>query len=576
MEMMRYLNWTMSYAGTQVGSFTQFDVSESNPRGGGALGDERYMVGRTRPYRFLQSDTTPANNHPAFSETSYTFADVAIEVGTIVGTVAATDDDDDTLAYTLTGTDAANFAIDANGQITVDTELTNSQAYSLNVVADDSTDTTSVVVSVTAIADTTPANNDPVFGDDSYAFSDVALAVGTVVGAIVATDDDNDTLTYSLVGAGASSFDIDSDGEITVVTALTYGEIYDFSGRVNDGTIDVDVSVTVTAIANTAPAFAESTYSFDDVAIAVDTIVGTVAATDEDNDTITYSLTGADDDKFDIDSNGQITAAEELDYETTYNFNVVANDGTDDTSVTVSVTAEEPPPPSTNIIEQTSLPTAQYDNAFIPVAYEDPDETDSPLAHKLTRSELQDLVDAPEQVNADWDETSGNAEILNKPTLAPSNAEQNVKSNWNSTSGDAQILNKPTTITSAQTTKLSGVDAGAEVNVKSDWDATSGDSEIENKPTLAPSNAEQNVLANWDASSGDAVILNKPTVPSSFAPTNAERNVKSDWDATSGDAEILNKPTNSAGGEDNVQADWDETDTNDDAYIDNKPTLAPS
>ena len=46
-------------------------------------------------------------------------------------------------------------------------------------------------------------------------------------------------------------------------------------------------------------------------------------------------------------------------------------------------------------------------------------------------------------VNADWDATSGDAEILNKPTLAPANAEQNVKSSWTASSGDAEILNKP-------------------------------------------------------------------------------------------------------------------------------------
>ena len=69
----------------------------------------------------------PTNTAPVFAETSYDFADVAIAVGTVVGTVAATDADNDTLSYSLTG---ASFAIDANGQITVAVELTNSQVYS--------------------------------------------------------------------------------------------------------------------------------------------------------------------------------------------------------------------------------------------------------------------------------------------------------------------------------------------------------------------------------------------------------------------------------------------------------------
>jgi len=61
------------------------------------------------------------------------------------------------------------------------------------------------------------------------------------------------------------------------------------------------------------------------------------------------------------------------------------------------------------------------------------------------------------QVNADWNATSGIAQILNKPTLAtvattgnyndlintPSIPAAQVQSDWNATSGLAQILNKP-------------------------------------------------------------------------------------------------------------------------------------
>ena len=68
-------------------------------------------------------------------------------------------------------------------------------------------------------------------------------------------------------------------------------------------------------------------------------------------------------------------------------------------------------------------------------------------------------------VNADWNATSGLAQILNKPTIpaAPVNAD------WNATSGLAQILNKPT-IPAAQ--------------VNADWNAASGVAQILNKPTI--------------------------------------------------------------------------------------------
>jgi hypothetical protein len=121
-------------------------------------------------------------------------------------------------------------------------------------------------------------------------------------------------------------------------------------------------------------------------------------------------------------------------------------------------------------------------------------------------------------------------------------AEVNVNADWNATSGDAQILNKPT-IPAAQ--------------VNSDWNSVSGVSQILNKPTI-PGAQEQ---SNWDETDSDkpTFIRNKPVVPTQtsdlinngnggageyfLTEANITPQVNSDWNATSGKAEILNKPT---------------------------------
>lgn len=90
------------------------------------------------------------------------------------------------------------------------------------------------------------------------------------------------------------------------------------------------------------------------------------------------------------------------------------------------------------------------------------------------------------------------------------------------------IKRKPTTITPIERDKLNSIAPGAEVNVNADWDATSG----------------------------DAAILNKPTVI-----TQTER------DKLAGIAE---------GAEVNVKSDWGESDSSNDAYIENKPKLHAS
>jgi len=185
-------------------------------------------------------------------------------------------------------------------------------------------------------------------------------------------------------------------------------------------------------------------------------------------------------------------------------------------------------------------------------------------------------------VNADWNATSGKAQILNKPTIPSISGLATI------TYVDAQDALKVDKVTgyglsendftNTLKTKLDGIQDGAEVNVNADWNAVSGDAQILNKPTI-PSisglatityvdtqdalkvdkvtgkglsqndftntlktkldgiqdGAEVNVNADWNATSGDAQILNKPTIPAA--------QVNSDWNATSGVAQILNKPT---------------------------------
>ena len=128
----------------------------------------------------------------------------------------------------------------------------------------------------------------------------------------------------------------------------------------------------------------------------------------------------------------------------------------------------------------------------------------SQLATVATSGSYADLSNKPSipaaQVNADWNASSGVAEILNKPTLA-------------------------TVATSGSYTDLSNKPSIPDAQVNSDWDAVSGVAQILNKPTLATV-----------ATSGSYDDLtNKPTIPAA--------QVNADWDAVSGAAQILNKPT---------------------------------
>ena len=194
-------------------------------------------------------------------------------------------------------------------------------------------------------------------------------------------------------------------------------------------------------------------------------------------------------------------------------------------------------------------------------------ETYQLIRSLLNYNDLSNKPDIPAAVTSlGWDAITG------KPTLAPANAEQNVNADWDATSGDALILNKPT-IPSAQ--------------VPADWDATTGVARILNKPSIPvlptaqqtydliksllsysdlsnrPTIPAAQVPADWSASTGVARILNKPSIPVlrtaaqtyqlirsllnyndlSNRPTIPAAQVPADWGAATGVARILNKPT---------------------------------
>jgi len=85
-------------------------------------------------------------------------------------------------------------------------------------------------------------------------------------------------------------------------------------------------------------------------------------------------------------------------------------------------------------------------------------------------------------VNADWNAVSGDAQILNKPTIPAAQ----VNSDWNAVSGVAQILNKPSIPDVSTLVPYTG--ATADVNL-GEFGLLTGNLEFDNTPTNIPTAA---------------------------------------------------------------------------------------
>ncbi len=173
-------------------------------------------------------------------------------------------------------------------------------------------------------------------------------AVGTGIGdPVTASDDDADTLTYSLVGAGGRAFDIDSTtGQLKVGAVLDVEarSTYRVTVQASDGKLVAfrDVEVTVTG-ANEPPSFptAAATRSVVENTAAASAFGDPITATDPDSASLTYTLEGPDAAAFDIDaSTGRLRTRAALDYErrTSYAVVVKASDGSHSVPIAVAIT----------------------------------------------------------------------------------------------------------------------------------------------------------------------------------------------------------------------------------------------
>ena len=248
----------------------------------------------------------PANTAPT---TSATVGEPDTETGAVTGTVAVTDPDGDTATYTVSpSAKGGTVTIDENGVFTyTPTEAARHAAAADNATADDLTDTFDITVNdghggtttLTISVAIDPANTAPT---TSATVGEPDTETGAVTGTVAVTDPDGDTATYTVSpSAKGGTVTIDENGVFTYTPTeaarhaaaadnATADDLTDtFDITVNDGHGGTTTQTITVAIdpANAAPTDGMTTITGADTATGQ--ITGTVAVTDPDGDTTTYS-----------------------------------------------------------------------------------------------------------------------------------------------------------------------------------------------------------------------------------------------------------------------------------------------
>jgi len=291
------------------------------------------------------------NTNEAPTLTGATKANVSENSTGIIYTATGSDPENDTLTYTLGGTDAALFDLDANSgalsfksapDFEAPADSGGDNVYDVILTASDGSLNSNSQALAIAVTDVDDTNNAPVFTTSSKAS---VVENTTAVTTLAATDADGDTLKYSISGGTDQPlFALDANsGVLTFINAPDFeapgdsnsDSAYDVEVTANDGQGTTPLTLTVTVTdTNEAPTLTGATKA--NVSENSTGTIYTATGSDPENNPLIYKLSGTDAALFDLDANsGALSFKSAPDFEApadaggdnVYDLTLTASDG---------------------------------------------------------------------------------------------------------------------------------------------------------------------------------------------------------------------------------------------------------
>ncbi|MEM6642270.1 MAG: cadherin domain-containing protein [Bacteroidota bacterium] len=282
---------------------------------------------------------------PVIANQSFSIAENRI-VGTAVGTIQASDVNNDTLTFEIISgnTDNTFMLVDSTGALfindptTLDFEVNSS--FTLEISVSDGIETSQAIVTI-AVSDVDESvNQPPQLLADTYVIKENRIN-GLFIARLTAGDPDGDNISFVILSGNiGNAFFIDDDGNLITneQSALDFEVNPQFSllVRVSDGQVNVDETITVILTdvdeSINQPPQANNAFFEIDENLPTGSLVGSFLAGDPDGDAISYEIiSGNESGTFTISGTGRIEVLDNtlLDFEANSSFEleITVSDG---------------------------------------------------------------------------------------------------------------------------------------------------------------------------------------------------------------------------------------------------------
>jgi hypothetical protein len=341
---------TITLSGSdQDGDSLSYSITEPS-NGSAVLGEDGVTVtytpdanfNGTDSFTYMANDGT-ANSAPATVTVSVNALPVAdvkdvttSEEGSVTITLSGSDQDGDSLSYSITQPSNGSAVLGEDGvTVTYTPDANFNGTDSFTYMANDGTANSApatVTVSVSAVNDAPVADVKDVTTSEE----------GSVTITLSGSDQDGDSLSYSITEPSNGSAVLGEDGvTVTYTPDANFNGTDSFTYMANDGTANsapATVTVSVSAVNDAPVADVKDVTTSEEGSVTI-----TLSGSDQDGDSLSYSITQPSNGSAVLGEDGvTVTYTPDANFNGTDSFTYMANDGTANSApatVTVSVSA---------------------------------------------------------------------------------------------------------------------------------------------------------------------------------------------------------------------------------------------